>query len=270
MRSVKEVQTDILIICDSRCSRDGLNSPVGNPRWDRTLHRAVGRAINNENPSAPALNTVIDDILGQVSRAIKRGGSGRTAFDLLLQVLSRQFDNGDAASALSEDQNLGVPNGTPYAAYYRAFRLVVWGVMGSESALAPGLGPVLEIVRLSVSEQFLQLMPSLHPGEPATRPQPFDSIDAMWLPLGTLANNKTPAINGSKLFSLPAVSGGRVSAPSVPPPAAPGRGQGRATSQTSAWTTGSQRTPVVNERYTRSHRPLGLIHVVIALAACAL
>ena len=134
-----------------------------------------------------------------------------------------------------------MPNGAPYAAYYRALRLVVSGFTGSERALAPGLGLVLEIVSLSVNEQFPQLMPSLYPGELATRPQPFGSIDAMWLALGTLANDKTPAINGAKLFSLPAVSGGRVSAPSGPPPAAPGRGQGRATSQTSTLATGSHR-----------------------------
>ena len=210
MRSVKEAQTDILMICDSRCSIDGLKFPVWIPRWERTLRRAVGRAINNDKPSAPALNTVIDDIFGQVSQAIKRGDSGPAAFDLLLQVLSRQFDNGDAASALSELHNFGAPNGTPYAAYYRAFRLVVSGVTGSERALAPGLGLVLEIVRLSANEQLPQLMPSLYTGELATRPQHFDSIDAMWLALGTLANSKTPAINGAKFFSLPAVSGGRV------------------------------------------------------------
>ena len=68
----------------------------------------------------------------------------------------------------------------------------------------------------------------------------------MWLALGTLANNKTPAINGAKSFRyLPAVSEGRVSAPSGPPPAVLGREQGRATSQTSAWATGSQGNPVV-------------------------
>ena len=115
-------------------------------------------------------------------------------------MLSRQFDNGDAASVLSELHNFGVPNGTLYAAYYRTFRLVVSGVTGSERALAPGLGLVLEIVNLSVNEQFPQPIPSLYPGELAARPQPFDSIDAMWLALGTLANNKTPAINGAKLF----------------------------------------------------------------------
>ena len=55
-------------------------------------------------------------------------------------MLSRQFDHGDPASALTELHNFGAPNGTPYAAYYRAFQLVVSGVTGNERALAPGLG----------------------------------------------------------------------------------------------------------------------------------
>ena len=62
------------------------------------------------NLPPPPSNTVFDDIFGQVSRAIKRGDSGPVAFDLLLQVLSRQFDNGDAASALGVLHNFGMPN----------------------------------------------------------------------------------------------------------------------------------------------------------------
>ena len=85
-------------------------------------------------------------------------------------MLSRQFDHGDAASSLSELQNFGVPNGTPCAAYYRRFRRVVSGVTDSERTLVPGGGAVLEMVRLSVNEQFLQLMSSLYPGGLATRP----------------------------------------------------------------------------------------------------
>ena len=111
--------------------------------------------------------------------------------------------------------------------------------------MTPGLGLVMEIVRLSVNKQFPQLMPSLYPGELATRSQHFGSVDVMWLPLGTLENINTLNINGAKLFAVPAVSEGRVSAPSGPPPAAPGRRQGRATLQTSAWATGSPRNPVI-------------------------
>ena len=148
-------------------------------------------------------------------------------------MLRRQFDHGHAASAFTELHHLGVPNGTSYG-YYRTFRMVVSGVTGSERTLALRLGLVMGIVRLTVNEKFPQLMPSLFLGELATRPEPFDSIDAMWFSLGTLANNKTPDIHGTKLFLLPVVSGGRVSAPSGPPHAAPGRGQGRAKLQTSA------------------------------------
>ena len=64
----------------------------------------------------------------------------------------------------------------------------------------------------------------------------------------TLANNKTPAIKWPKnSFTTCGTGGGRVSAPSGPYPAALGRGQGRATPQTSAWATGSQRNPAVNK-----------------------
>ena len=126
----------------------------------------------------------------------------------------------------------GVTNGTPYAGYYRAFRMVFSRVSSRERALAQGLELTLEIVRLRVNRQFPELM--LYPRELATRPQPFNSIGNMCLALGSLASNKTPAINGAKLILLPAMSGGRVSAPSGPTSAALGRGQGRGTSQTSA------------------------------------
>ena len=55
----------------------------------------------------------------------KRGDSG-PAILVVLQVLSVQFGKGDAsASAFSELHAFGVHNRTPYAAYYRTYRLVV-------------------------------------------------------------------------------------------------------------------------------------------------
>ena len=53
---------------DLRCSRDGLESPVWILGWERTLHRAFGRAVNNGRPFAPTLNTVIHGMFIQVSR----------------------------------------------------------------------------------------------------------------------------------------------------------------------------------------------------------
>ena len=53
----------------------------------------------------------------------------------------------------------------------------------------------------------------------ATGPKPYASLDEMWKAFGDLSNNKTPAINGEKMFSLPLSSSGmRSSAPSGPVP----------------------------------------------------
>ena len=152
-------------------------------------------------PSTRTLTTVIDDISGEASRACGRGGSGPAALDFLLQVLRRRFDHRDAASALNELLNFGFPNGTPYAAYYLGFRMVVSGATGSERVLTPGVRLVLEIVRLSVHEQFPRLMPNLYPGELTTCPLLIGSIDAMWLALGVVANSKTSVLEGETLFS---------------------------------------------------------------------
>ena len=270
MRSVKEAQTEILMIFDSRCSRDGLKSPVWIRGWKRTLHRAFVRAIDNDEPSAPTLNTAIGDIFGQVSRAIGRGNFGPAAFDLLLQVLSRKCDNGDAGSALSELHSFGVPNGSPCAAYYRAFRMVVSGVTGSERALAPGVALLLESVRLSVNKQFSRLMPSLYPGELATRPKPFDSIDAIWLALGTLANNKTPAIFGENNIVTTCGIGGTCFRSVGSPACCPRPRAGTRDIADFCLGDGFAMQPGRNECFTSFHRLLGLIHIVVAMDACAL
>ena len=81
--------------------------------------------------------------------------------------------------------------------------MVVAGVTGSERVLAPSTGLVLEVVRMSVNEQYPGLMPNLYPGELATAPSPFGTIDAMWLAFSGLSTNKTPAINGSRFFRCP-------------------------------------------------------------------
>lgn len=61
------------------------------------------------------------------------------------------------------------------------FRMVCSGVTGSARAFAPGVGLTLEMVRLSVNYQYPHPMPSLYSGGLATRPLPFESIDALWL-----------------------------------------------------------------------------------------
>ena len=80
----------------------------------------------------------------------------------------------------------------------------------------------------------------------ATGPKPYASLDKMWKAFGDLSNNKTPAVNGERFFSLPvSFSGVRSPALSGPRPAGHGRGQGRGPSQTPSWQMGSSNNPIV-------------------------
>ena len=67
-------------------------------------------------------------------------------------------------------------------------------------ALAPSMSTVLDLVRHGVMNQYPGLMPTLYPGEFATVPPPFGSIDAMWSTFQVVATNKTPAISGEKIY----------------------------------------------------------------------
>ena len=98
---------------------------------------------------------------------------------------------------------------------------------------------------MCIRDRFPSLMPTLYPGSMATGPKPYASLDEMWTAFSDLSNNKTPAINGDKFFSLPLSSGVRSSAPSGPRPAGHGRGQGRVASQTPSWQMGSSNNPIV-------------------------
>ena len=79
-------------------------------------------------------------------------------------------------------------------------------VTGSECTLAPGVDVGVEVVRMEVNEQFPSLMPALYPGSMATGPKPYSSFDGMWKAFGDSSNNKSPAVNGEKVYSLPASS----------------------------------------------------------------
>ncbi|CAN0571839.1 unnamed protein product, partial [Laminaria digitata] len=65
--------------------------------------------------------------------------------------------------------------------FNREVRVVVSAATGTERVLAPGAEVVLEVVRLSVNEQFPSLMPTLYTGNLATEKKPFGSLDAMRL-----------------------------------------------------------------------------------------
>ena len=141
-------------------------------------------------PSPPSLMTFLAKSHALLAREIQ---TGPAAFDLLLQVLSRQFDYGDAVC--SWNCGFWCPKRYPLRGLLSCFPDGGFGV-DRQRARAPW--GALDIVRLSVNERFPQVMPSLYPGELETCPLPVGSIDAMWSALGTLANNKTPTLNGGE------------------------------------------------------------------------
>ena len=154
-----------------------------------------------------------------VSRDVEEGASGPEAFNLLLRRLMTHFDRVDTGEGYTRLHSFGVCAGTPFCDFSREFRVLVSAVTGSERTLTPGVDVVLGVVRMAVNEQFPSLMPTLYPGPMATGPKPYASLDKMWKAFGDLSNNKTPAVNGERFFSLPvSSSGARSVAPSGPGP----------------------------------------------------
>ena len=74
--------------------------------------------------------------------------------------------------------------------------MVVSGITGCEQVLAPSMSTVPELVRRGAMNQYPGLMPTPYPGELATVPTPFCSIDAMWSAFQVLVTNNTRAISG--------------------------------------------------------------------------
>ena len=113
--------------------------------------------------------------------------------------------------------------------------MLVSTVTGSEHGLALGTNVMLEVVRMTVNEQFRTLMPTVYLGSKATSPRPYVCWMHCGVLFGDLAHHNTSAVNGKNIFAL-TVSCPRAlsSVPAGPWPAAHGRGQGRVSSQSLA------------------------------------
>ena len=144
------------------------------------------RAITPVKPTTADMATLIDELFGRVSRALKEGESGSEVFPLKLRLLTTDFDRVDTGESYTKLHNFGVRTGTPVGDFSGAFRVLVSDVMGIERVRAPGLDVGLEVVRISVNEQFLNLMD----------PKPYASLDAMLKAFSDLTHDKTPAVNG--------------------------------------------------------------------------
>ena len=59
----------------------------------------------------------------------------------------------------------------------------------------------IELVRIRTAQQYPMLMPTLFPGDLATREKPYVTLASMWTAFGDLKHNMSPAIDGEDFAS---------------------------------------------------------------------
>ena len=85
--------------------------------------------------------------------------------------------------------------------------------------LAPSAAMAIELVRTRTTQQYPMLMPTLFPGDLATREKPYVTLASMWTAFGDLKHNMSPAIDGDAFASAPRTSSSHAP-PTVAVPAA--------------------------------------------------
>ena len=198
-RTVNLALADISIMCDER-SVAGLEADTWICGWERPVLRLVRKAITPARRSSVDLTRVFDEFFVQVEEDLKTGVSRPETSRRLLRRISSHFDHVDRNASYNRLQNLGCRIVIP-SLFFPAFRVVVSVMARSEQVLSPSMSTVLELVRRGVMNQYPGLMSTLFPGEPATVPTLFGSIDAVWSSVQVLATNKTPAISGEIYIS---------------------------------------------------------------------
>ena len=104
-------------------------------------------------------------------------------------------------AALETLQKFGVRNGTPFSSYLRTLRIVVASTVEKGGPLAPSAEMAIELVRIRTAQQYPMLMPTLFPGDLATREKPYDSLASMWTTIADLKHNTSLAIDGGAFAS---------------------------------------------------------------------
>ena len=107
------------------------------------------------------------------------GSSGLDASKTLLAELADYFDRAPRGVALTTLQNFGVRTGTPFASYLRALRVVVASTVEKGGPLAPSAAIAIELIRTRTAQQYPVLMPTLFPGDLATREKPDVTLALM-------------------------------------------------------------------------------------------
>ena len=182
-----------------------MDSPVWVSGWNAPLLKLTKAAINANRDDTHDLHRLVDDLFSQLQERLSSGTGGPTAFKTLLSDFADYFDRAPRGAALETLQKFGVRTGTPFSSYLRALRVVVASTVEKSGPLAPSATMAIELVRIRTAQQYPTLMPTLFPGDRATRENPYASLALMWTAFADLKHNTSPAINGDAFASAPQV-----------------------------------------------------------------
>ena len=202
IRSIRDALSGIFDVADPT-ETVTMNSPVWAPDWHPPLLKLTKAAINANRDDTHDLHRLVDDLFCQLRERMMTGSSGPAAFKILLADFADYSDRAPRGAALETLQKFGVRTGTPFSSYLQTLRVVVASTVEKGGPLAPSAEMAIELVRIRTAQQYLMLMPTLFPGDLATREKPYDSLALMWTAFANLKHNTSPAIDGGAFASAP-------------------------------------------------------------------
>ena len=218
LRSMRDALSGIFDVADPTGTVT-MDSPVWVSGWNASLLKLTKAAINANRDDTHDLHRLVDDLFSQLQENLSSGIGGPAAFKTLLTDFADYFDRAPRGAALATLQNFGVRTGTPFASYLRALRVVVASTVEKGGPLAPSSAMAIELVRIRTAQQYPMLMPTLFPGDLATREKPYVTLASMWTAFNDLKHNMSPAIDGDAFASAARASGSHAP-PTVAVPAA--------------------------------------------------
>ena len=204
IRSMRDALSGIFDVADPTGTVT-MDSPIWVSGWNAPLLKLTKAAINANRDDTHDLHRLVDDLFSQLQERLSSGTGGPAAFKILLSDFADYFDRAPRGAALETLQKFGVRTGTPFSSYLRALRVVVASTVEKGGPLAPSATMAIELVRIRTAQQYPTLMPTLFPGDRATREKPYASLALMWTAFADLKHNTSPAINGDAFASAPQV-----------------------------------------------------------------
>ena len=204
IRSMRDALSGIFDVADPTGTVT-IDSPVWVLGWNASLLKLTKAAINANRDDTHDLHRLVDDLFSQLQERLSSGIGGPAAFKTLLSDFADYFDRAPRGAALETLQKFGVRTGTLFSSYLRALRVVVASTVEKGGPLAPSATMAIELLRIRTAQQYPTLMPTLFPGDRATREKPYASLALMWTAFADLKHNTSPAINGDAFASAPQV-----------------------------------------------------------------